>query len=81
MAKNKFDIAAHHLVPKHIKTSEKEKGLILKKYNITINELPKINIKDPAIANLKVVLGDVIKIIRLSPTVEETEYYRCVIDE
>ncbi len=81
MAKNKFDITQHHLVPKHTKVSEKEKDLLLKKYNITAGELPKINIKDPAIAGLKAKAGDVIKINRQSPTVEETEYYRCVVDE
>lgn len=79
MAK-KFDVSKHYLVPKHTKLSDKEKKDILEKYNITLLNLPKIMIKDAAIANLKPKEGDVIKIIRVNPHVGNTIFYRCVIN-
>jgi len=69
----------HNLVPAHKKLSEKEKAELLKRYNVTIKELPKILITDPAIAGLDVAEGDVIKVVRKSPTSGETFYYRGVI--
>ncbi len=80
MAKTKFDITKHVLVPKHTKLSEKESERILKKHNITKEQLPKILKKDPAIKGLDVSEGDIIKIIRKSPTSGKIEYYRCVVN-
>lgn len=68
----------HILVPKHIKLSDKEKEEVLKKYNIKVGDLPKIFLSDPALADLDVKEGDVIKIIRKSPTSGEAVYYRGV---
>lgn len=73
-------IAKHILAPKHVKLSEKEKVELLKKYNITLKELPKILKDDPAIASLNAKPGDVIKIIRKSDTAGETIFYRGVIN-
>ncbi len=78
--KAKFKIDEHILVPKHAKLTEKEKQELLERYKITVKDLPKIYIKDPAIQNLNVSTGDVIKIIRKSPTAGETVYYRSVFD-
>ena len=69
----------HILVPEHKKLSEKDKAELLKKYNITLKELPKILNSDPAIAELDVDEGDVIKITRNSRTAGKTVYYRGVI--
>lgn len=74
----KVEITKHQLVPKHQKLSEKEKSALLEKHNISLEELPKISKKDPAIAHLEVKVGDVIKIIRPSKTAGETEFYRGV---
>lgn len=71
----------HVLVPEHLKVSEKEKEEILKTYNITIKELPKIFSDDPAIRHLEVKENDVIKVIRVSPTGGKTVFYRGVINE
>ena len=71
----------HMLVPKHEKISEEEKQVLLAKYNITIKELPKIDIKDAAIAHLGAQPGDVIKITRDSPTAGTTVFYRGVMNE
>ena len=76
--KKKFDVTKHQLVPKHLKVSEKEKGELLKRYNITVKELPKILVDDPAIEHLEVKVDDVVKIIRQNPTAGEVVFYRCV---
>lgn len=69
----------HNLVPLHKKLSEKEKSELLKKYNISIKELPKILGSDPAIAGLEVQEGDIIRISRKSATSGEGAYFRGVI--
>jgi DNA-directed RNA polymerase subunit H len=79
MAK-KIDTTQHVLVPKHKKLSEKDKKQLLKKYSITLNELPKIIITDPALINLKVEEGDVIEIERFNDLTGKTTFYRCVIN-
>ena len=80
MVRKKLKIDKHSLTPKHIKLSEKEKGEVLEKYNITVNELPKILKNDPAIQKLGAKPGDVIKVIRNSPTAGEAIFYRGVIN-
>jgi len=74
----KFDIAKHVLVPKHIKLSEKEKSAFMEKYGVSQKQLPKILKTDPAIQSLNVQEGDIIKIIRKSPTAGESVFYRGV---
>jgi DNA-directed RNA polymerase subunit H len=74
-------IVEHTLVPMHSKLSEKETKELFELHNITIKELPKIFIDDPAIRHLDVKENDVIKIIRNSPTAGKTVFYRGVIDE
>ena len=76
----KFDIAKHTLVPKHSKLSDKDRQALLTKYGITVKELPRISSKDPAIAELEVQQGDVVKIIRKSATAGEAIFYRGVFD-
>lgn len=71
----------HVLVPLHEKISEEEKQALLDKYNITSKQLPKIDIKDAALAHLDVQPGDVIKITRKSPTAGLTVFYRGVTSE
>ncbi len=73
-----IDVTKHVLVPKHAKLSEKERKEILEKYGVNTRDLPKINIKDPAIAKLDVKEGDIIKILRNSPNAGETAFYRRV---
>ncbi|MEM5843652.1 MAG: DNA-directed RNA polymerase subunit H [Candidatus Aenigmatarchaeota archaeon] len=74
-----MEIESHRLVPKHILLSEKEKEELLKKYGITLKELPRILSSDPMVKALNAKVGDVIKIIRKSPTAEVSEYYRVVV--
>lgn len=76
-----FKLGIHTLVPKHVKLSEGEAKKLLEKYHITVKELPKILRTDPAIAELKVKPGDVIKIFRKSEKSGEAVYYRGVVNE
>jgi DNA-directed RNA polymerase subunit H len=79
--KKRIKIENHVLIPEHIKLSERDKKEILEKYKITLRELPKIRIDDPAIQKLSSKVDDVIKIIRTSPTAGKAVFYRCVISE
>lgn len=69
----------HFLVPQHTKLSKEKKVELLEKYNISLNELPRITKDDPAIKHLNVNSGDVIKVIRPSGTSGKSVYYRVVI--
>ncbi len=74
-----MEIEKHELVPKHILLNEKEKEELLKNYGITIKDLPRILSSDPMAKALNAKVGDIIKIIRKSPTAEVSEYYRVVV--
>jgi DNA-directed RNA polymerase subunit H len=76
----KLDVSNHILVPKHEKCSETEKKALLKKYNITIADLPKISVNDAAIVDMDLSPGDVVKITRESATAGEAVFYRVVIE-
>jgi DNA-directed RNA polymerase subunit H (RpoH/RPB5) len=77
--KPKIDIFQSDLVPKHEIISEVEKQELLKKYNISERQLPKIRMSDPVVKILGAKKRDVIKITRKSPIAGETFYYRIVI--
>jgi DNA-directed RNA polymerase subunit H len=78
--KKKLKIDKHVLIPKHIKLNDKEKQKLLERYNISLKELPRIAKTDAAIASLNAKPGDVIKIIRKSPTANESFFYRVVVN-
>ena len=78
--KAKYDPRKHLLVPEHFKLTDKEKEVVLERYHISLKELPKIKKNDPAIDHLNVKEGDVIKIVRKSPTAGESIFYRGVIN-
>ncbi len=70
---------SHLFVPKHQKLTEKEAEEILERYNLSRNQLPKILKKDPAIASLDPKKGEIIKIMRTSPTAGKVIFYRVVV--
>ena len=78
---SEIDITKHYLVPKHELLTEEEKQELLKKYNIRLLDLPKIKLSDPAIKNLGAKPGDIVRIIRNSPTAGESIYYRVVVED
>ncbi len=80
MAEEKeYDILKHSLVPSHVLLSEEEKNELMKKYNISLHQLPKIFSTDAAVKAVGAKVGDVLKIVRKSPTAGETTYFRLVI--
>lgn len=70
----------HKLVPKHTLLSPKEKEEILKKYDISEEQFPKLRLEDPCAIALKAKPGDVVKIERRSPTTGISIAYRLVIE-
>jgi len=59
----------HALQPKHTKLNTDEAEKVLKKYNIALEQLPKISKKDPALPeNCKT--GDIVKIERKGDATE-----------
>ena len=77
--KKKIDILKNVLVPKHIILSEKEIKLVLEQYNISQIQLPIIKVKDPVMKAIEAKVGDIIKILRNSPSGSH-EYYRRVVE-
>ena len=81
MKKKKLPVISKHvLIPKHSKLSDKEKKELLEKYNITLNELPRIPKEDPAIISLSTKPGDIIKITRASKTAGTSAFYRGIVN-
>jgi len=76
-----FNIFKHKLVPLHEILTEKEKEEILKKYHVKVYQLPRIASSDPAVIAIGGKPGDVIRIVRDSPTAGEHVFYRYVVDE
>lgn len=74
-----IDISKHVLVPKHVILNEVEKEELLRKYNVTVNQLPRIVLSDPMVTKLEAKVGDVVKIVRDSQTAGTTTYYRVVV--
>ena len=76
----KFNVLEHELVPDHILMTEEETQELLKKYNITRGQLPKIKSSDVVVKQINAKPGDVLKIIRKSLTAGKAVAYRLVID-
>jgi len=74
-----INVAEHTLVPKHVLLNEEEKNDVLKKYGVSLKQLPRIVLTDPAIIKMNPQVGDVVKIVRKSKTAEETVFYRVVV--
>jgi DNA-directed RNA polymerase subunit H len=79
--KTLFSVENHVLVPKHSLLNDKEKEKLMKEYNISISNLPRILKSDKAIKELKVKEGDIIKVERKSPTAGKSLFYRLVVNE
>ncbi|KCZ72731.1 DNA-directed RNA polymerase, subunit H, RpoH/RPB5 [Candidatus Methanoperedens nitroreducens] len=69
----------HKLVPRHEILDEDTLKKILSEYNIEKEQMPKIRVSDPAALAIKAKVGDVIRIIRESPTAGRAIFYRLVI--
>lgn len=77
---NKESILEHELVPKHEILQKEDADAILKKLGITPENLPKIILdSDPVAKAIGAKRGNILKILRKSPTAGETVYYRVVV--
>ncbi len=75
----KIRLQNHILVPKHEILSEKEKEELLKLLGIRPEQLPKIRVDDPIAKEIGAKVGDIIRIVRESPTAGVSVAYRYVI--
>ena len=76
-----IEMLKHTLVPQHELLKPEDAQNLLKKYNISLSQLPKLSQKDPAIHDLNAKPGDVIKIIRQSPTAGKSIFFRLVTED
>jgi DNA-directed RNA polymerase subunit H len=75
-----FDLFEHALVPVHRILSEEEKNELLAKYRVKPYQLPQIGSSDPAVKAIGAKPGDVLRIMRKSPTAGEHTAFRYVIE-
>ncbi|MEM3607505.1 MAG: DNA-directed RNA polymerase subunit H [Candidatus Bathyarchaeia archaeon] len=79
--KRTYNVLNHVLVPRHVLLTEEEAEELLKKYHVKPYQLPYINVYDPAAKAIGARPGDIIKIIRRSPTAGEATAYRYVVED
>lgn len=80
MSEKKVNVFDHLMVPIHILLNEEEVEKLLNKYRIKPYQLPKIKDSDPAVIVIQAQAGDIIKILRKSPTAGEAIAYRYVVE-
>jgi DNA-directed RNA polymerase subunit H len=73
------DRSNHKLVPTHELLDEDEALSLLAEYRVTLTDLPKIKISDAALPP-NVSVGDIIKITRVSRTIDTATVYRMVVE-
>jgi len=78
---SKFNILEHELVPKHEVLSEEEKQEVLKRLGVKPEELPLLLVTDPVAKAIGAKPGDMVRIIRESPTAGKVIAYRLVVEE
>ena len=69
---------SNFLLPKHELIPADDRSKILKDHAMNLDSMPKIRVKDPAIAGLGAKYGDIIKITREDITGKNI-YYRLVV--
>jgi DNA-directed RNA polymerase subunit H len=76
----KFNVLDHEMVPDHQKMTDSEIAELLSRYQITLDQLPRIYSDDPAVKSIGAKIGDVIRIVKDdSPTAGRAESYRSVV--
>ncbi|MEM3566267.1 MAG: DNA-directed RNA polymerase subunit H [Candidatus Bathyarchaeia archaeon] len=75
-----FDIFEHKLVPKHEILTPEEREKVLAQYRVKPYQLPQIKASDPAAKAIGAKPGDILRIIRKSPTAGEHVAYRYVVE-
>jgi len=75
-----FDIFNHEFVPKHEILTSEEREKVLAKYRVKPYQLPRIKASDPAAKAIGARPGDMLRIIRESPTAGRYIAYRYVVE-
>ncbi len=75
----KIRLQDHILVPKHEVLSKEEAEEVLKTLGVKPEQLPKIRADDPIAKEIGAKVGDIVRIIRESPTAGKSIAYRLVI--
>jgi len=75
-----FDIFEHRLVPRHEILTPEEQEELLSEYKVQPYQLPQIKASDPAVKAIGAKPGDILRIIRKSPTAGEHLAYRYVVE-
>ncbi len=80
----RFNVLEHKLVPEHHLLSPEETEQVLKRLDVTRDQLPKIRKTDPVVRVLErihgpIAEGSVIRVMRLNQTAGVSEAYRLVI--
>lgn len=76
-----FNLFDHKLVPKHEILATEEREALLEKYRAKPYQFPRIKLSDPAIVAIGAKAGDIVKVIRNSPTAGECFAYRYVVPD
>ena len=74
-----FNILKHELVPEHMILEEDERKELFERMKIIAKQLPKILTGDAIVKKIGAKEGDILKIIRKSPTAGIAIYYRVVV--
>ncbi len=77
--KEELPVLEHQIVPKHILLSKEEANQLMVKYRIKPFQLPKIKESDPAIRAIDGKAGEIVRILRKSPTAGAAEFFRYII--
>jgi len=75
-----FNIFDHKFVPKHEILMAEEREKLLAKYRVKPYQLPQIKASDPAVKAIGARPGDMVRIIRESPTAGKYVAYRYVVE-
>jgi len=75
-----FNIFDHALVPKHEILTSEEREKLLAEYRVPPYLLPRIKVSDPAVKAIGARPGDILRIIRESPTAGKYTAYRYVVE-
>ncbi|MCK5563224.1 DNA-directed RNA polymerase subunit H [Candidatus Bathyarchaeota archaeon] len=76
-----FNIFDHVLVPKHEIVDPDDREKLLKEYRVYPYQLPRLKASDPAVLAIGAKPGDVVRIIRDSPTAGKYVSYRHVVED
>jgi len=75
-----FNIFDHEDVPKHEILTAEERAKLLAEYKVHPYQLPEIKASDPAVIAIGAKSGDIVRIVRKSPTAGEYIAYRYVVE-